>query len=683
MRQQHYNQAMANATSLKLQKRHPIGSDVRWDGKAHTFPEIKGRIEAHLLMNQCGYLFQRRFIRKYREKGTAAAIAALGPSDKVSEEQFRVDRSYLFGILKSVCRHGNALRFIEKHSKRSDGVRCWRDLCEEFGMGGDRMVLISKHENTVSRQFNDDYPGGLVQYLEDIQHAYAEMEMLKAPVPDWKKFQTLMSKILIKDKTEWAISHCQSQYYGKEKSFDQACKYLRGMYLRIDDSVRNESKRHARYASAEAQQQALAIAAMLTQQGSNLEVPKALWDAFREQTKQMVIEDRRTARQKEKSKEGGVHRQYSNPAERNVHKTTTDGACDEEKSDATGESEDPSLDGEGPIDSFVNLSFVLDLADKIQERWNLNERQASMARVAHIDLNGDHDDFTATSCLETRAHLEYEKVLAHFVDKVDTGLATVDSGADTCVIGSNWTIHSIHEHRRANLYGFDSNFAKKKGLPIGSADAVVEAQTLNGRATLVIVRVHEAVLNQSCPTTLLSENQVRSVGHIVDTVHQRFLRDIEGNYGSQRIILQNTRDKEDQLLYIPLVQRGGLMTFKHRPARKEDYEHLVIVELTSDSQWDPRLLNDDNVPTIPRHVLTATGENHDEATLDFYDAMNGDNHHLYIGDTYAARANPIERVCESKTNIVDLLDPDIDAFSTDTLSGHAFYLTIDYEKMEI
>ena len=48
--------------------------------------------------------------------------------------------------------------------------------------------------------------------------------------------------------------------------------------------------------------------------------------------------------------------------------------------------------------------------------------------------------------------------------------------------------------------------------------------------------------------------------------------------GTQQLMLK-TEDHGDVI--VPLVQRGGLMTFKHYMPEASDYKKLMIIELTS------------------------------------------------------------------------------------------------------
>ena len=60
-------------------------------------------------------------------------------------------------------------------------------------------------------------------------------------------------------------------------------------------------------------------------------------------------------------------------------------------------------------------------------------------------------------------------------------------------------------NRKANVYGFDPTSAVKLNLPIVTAVTAVDLE--DGQT--ILLRVHEAVYNDTAPHTLLSEFQLR------------------------------------------------------------------------------------------------------------------------------------------------------------------------------
>jgi hypothetical protein len=70
-------------------------------------------------------------------------------------------------------------------------------------------------------------------------------------------------------------------------------------------------------------------------------------------------------------------------------------------------------------------------------------------------------------------HTEYIDRIAQLVDSDATSIATVDSGADTNILGRGWLIVSEDPFRRINLVGFDAAHTQKRGLRLVTADTIV------------------------------------------------------------------------------------------------------------------------------------------------------------------------------------------------------------------
>lgn len=121
--------------------------------------------------------------------------------------------------------------------------------------------------------------------------------------------------------------------------------------------------------------------------------------------------------------------------------------------------------------------------------------------------------------VDMHVHLNYITHLAHFIKGDHDHLTIADGGADTCVLGSGWRMHKVYKHCVANLYGFNSAYTKKKGLPIGTVEAVIYGVDSKRKMFPFIAHIHEAILNVTSQTTLLLEAKVHYKGHIADLVH--------------------------------------------------------------------------------------------------------------------------------------------------------------------
>jgi hypothetical protein len=190
-----------------------------------------------------------------------------------------------------------------------------------------------------------------------------------------------------------------------------------------------------------------------------------------------------------------------------------------------------------------------------------------------------------------RCHLEYCDRLA-FLSQTPVGAyATADSGADTSVLGKEYSIVATDPVRKVNLIGFDETYARKKGLSIVTADTLV--RTADGDE--IILRAHQSVSNPSTSTTFLSEVQLRHARHVMDSVHKDHFLTIGEEKGTQASYLRQVTDEGEFVYKIPFLQRAVLMSLKHRKPDEMDYARgLPIVSLTLEGRWDPHAHFDDN-----------------------------------------------------------------------------------------
>ena len=207
------------------------------------------------------------------------------------------------------------------------------------------------------------------------------------------------------------------------------------------------------------------------------------------------------------TKDQTVPRQHSNPADRISNKT---GKQEEIEKDGTvAPTEDP--DEMNEFETWTKLMHTIKdvTVDEVQETFGdrPGDRFVKMTVVEHNESDAEDVD--------VRAHTDFRDVIARLVKGSNLNISASDNGADTCVVGTGWKV-LIKTAQWANLVGFDSNHARKKGLPIVTADTGVRLQD----GTEAVIRAHEAVCNEGSPTALISEFQVRTHGLVLDSVHK-------------------------------------------------------------------------------------------------------------------------------------------------------------------
>ena len=253
--------------------------------------------------------------------------------------------------------------------------------------------------------------------------------------------------------------------------------------------------------------------------------------------------------------------------------------------------------------------------------------QQTLEEVHTHTMNNNNDDDQTTlleyinfhniNLISThRAHTEYWAMLAH----VSEDLCIPDGGADSHVGCRTWlplcglTGPKI---KYTNVTGFDENSAKRSGLPIISA----VTKTINQKGENIFLRTKHLIYNHTSNHTLLSTYQMRELGHIVDDVSKRHLKN------------EQQRDTH-KIKFVPGIQeidletKAAFPTFKISKPSVKEYESATdekIIDIAFEN-WNhqehheeslkgkPEVLNT-FLPDININILTSNNFNE---TLDKY-----------------------------------------------------------------
>jgi hypothetical protein len=244
----------------------------------------------------------------------------------------------------------------------------------------------------------------------------------------------------------------------------------------------------------------------------------------------------------------------------------------------------------------VNFTDTGDYADTVshenapEDDDDDNESLVSMVREHYAMLMrlhpGTNTDDGSTRRINNHVTIrgDYQRaVRAALALSADGKHSTVsDGGADTWILGNGWRILA-KTRRSTNVVGFDSNYAKKRNLPIVVGCAVTT--DIKGRDILLVV--FEGVANIDSPVSLLGEFQTREAGNIVDSVatsHHHW-DGMPGNQGMKlRVPFADNTLKET---IVPFHIQQALMVFHHRPPTDEELTTLPRFLMTPRDPWIP------------------------------------------------------------------------------------------------
>ena len=170
--------------------------------------------------------------------------------------------------------------------------------------------------------------------------------------------------------------------------------------------------------------------------------------------------------------------------------------------------------------------------------------------------------------LRLNAHVRYSVSNAHTrLHKEDS---LVDQGANGGIAGNNVRVMD-HTFNTANVTGIEDHTVR--GLPIGTVAGLV--QTHKGKAILILHQY--AIYGKG--KTIHSSAQLEHYGNDVCDKSRKV-------GGKQRI---TTLDG----YVIPLQIRDGLPYFNMKPPTDNDLDIYPHIILTSDSDWDPTILDNE------------------------------------------------------------------------------------------
>jgi hypothetical protein len=249
-------------------------------------------------------------------------------------------------------------------------------------------------------------------------------------------------------------------------------------------------------------------------------------------------------------------------------------------------------------DSPTDRTDEINVADITSTNANdAMDKFAALVRLYHASrTQGDRNDGSSSEDDdEYHEHIsranptftirgDYERAVTVALAAQDNGqFQTIsDGGADTWILGRGWRVLAT-TNRHANVIGFDSNYAKKKHLPIVIGAAVA----VNDKGEDILLVVFEGVSNADSPVSLLGEYQTREAGNMVDSVSKHH-KHVDGSRGRQSMRL--VRPMEDCPLtetVIPFTVNQALMTFGHRPPTDAELRTLPRFLMTPRAPWIP------------------------------------------------------------------------------------------------
>ena len=553
-------------------KRPPLPARVTWDGDFQTFDSFRNKLEGHYRQTGAGYLFNKELQKCYLKTG--ASCAENFPDDVPSAFQLKQDNCSLFGALQCACQEGVGKTILLEYEDGQDGIRAWLVMCDKYAADGNKDVRISRLEKVISTKYSKGYRGGLLQWIQDYENAFAELITLKER--QWK-FDPPKKRRILQNSVDSGLDPTLLQQITKEHTFSEVCNLLCTHAISTDVAAKENAARKVHVTKSNTAEVMQAMIHLLTQPkdsntnassdfnlddlaaNANLikSMPMELWETIPTEVKSWIRKERTRLYDEDKKKHG-------------------DKKSEDHKSSTMKQPADSSLPRQYSKANLMTSEGAHEVLNAFLARQS----------AAESGEDSDEEDFLISSACSTitTSYVGITDARATAIKNLLTlsdgnHISISDNGADTCVLGKGWHIVATHPTRRAHVIGFDKQYAQKCNLPIVSGVTVVDLPE-----GPILLQANESIGNMFSDHTLLSEFQMREFGVDVDSKSKR-------HGGKQRFQVPNSGGDD---AIIPLCLTRALLHMKHREPTDEELATLKPIHITQgEVPWKPGNYNDD------------------------------------------------------------------------------------------
>ena len=129
-----------------------------------------------------GYLLLDQISLLWLKYGDARIVLTIAIQDglhaslpHISPSQFMFDVLWLYGACKqSILSRGRAI--VMDCELQQDGILTWKRIKDTFRFDGNVNVYLATQQAVLSNKFHSNYSGGMLQFLEDYESAFLNIE---------------------------------------------------------------------------------------------------------------------------------------------------------------------------------------------------------------------------------------------------------------------------------------------------------------------------------------------------------------------------------------------------------------------------------------------------------------------------------------------------------------------------
>src|SRR5210317_1128720 len=173
-------------------KRAPLPTSITWNGNAgKPLEDYISKFKGHVAQqDRLGYILKDELHRLWVKHGDPKRVLLIGIRTRrhpflsfISVKQFLFNIAWLYGALQQ-SPPGKGSTIVKSYERSQDGILVWKKFLATYRHGGNVAVYLNQQQSLLQKEYHLQYPGGMLQFVEDFETAFTNIDAVCAGNPE-------------------------------------------------------------------------------------------------------------------------------------------------------------------------------------------------------------------------------------------------------------------------------------------------------------------------------------------------------------------------------------------------------------------------------------------------------------------------------------------------------------------
>src|SRR5210317_519909 len=164
-------------------KRALLSTSITWNGNAgKPLEDYISKFKGHVAQqDRLGYILKDELHRLWVKHGDPKRVLLIGIRTKIhsflsfiSVNQFLFDIIWLYGALQQSL-PGKGSTIVKSYERSMDKILVWKKVLATYRHGGNVAVYLNQQQSLLQKEYQLQYPGGMLQFVEDFETALTKI----------------------------------------------------------------------------------------------------------------------------------------------------------------------------------------------------------------------------------------------------------------------------------------------------------------------------------------------------------------------------------------------------------------------------------------------------------------------------------------------------------------------------